>query len=173
MIIWQLFSRFLLVSVLAFGGGSGIPLIEGTAVRESKWIDQRDFTSAIALAQILPGPVMVVASFVGYRVAGMAGAAAASLGVFLFPWASAAAFARHSERLARHEWLLGFGRGAAAAAVGLFGVTALSIARQSLEGWTGAVIAVATFALALATKIHPFWLILGGAILSFVVASHR
>jgi chromate transporter len=65
----EVFFRFTLISLLAFGGGSGTPLIERMAVRETGWIDEREFAVAIALGQVTPGPVMAVATFIFERVA--------------------------------------------------------------------------------------------------------
>jgi chromate transporter len=165
----EVFARFVFVSLLAFGGGAGVPLIERMTVRETGWIDEREFAVALGLGQVTPGPVMVIATFIGYRAAGLAGAATATVGVFLLPWAFAAALARQLEQLPRRRWLNGFRRGAAAGAVGLFGVTALSLARHSLAGWPYAVIAAAAFMLAVRSKLHPFWILLAGAGLGIVL----
>ena len=93
--LWEIYWRFGLISVLAFGGGAGTPLIERIAVRETGWISEREFGVTIGLAQFTPGPVMVVATFIGYRASGIAGAVVATLAVFLVPWALAAGRARH------------------------------------------------------------------------------
>jgi chromate transporter len=69
--VWEIFWRFGLISLLAFGGGAGTPLIERVAVRETSWIGERDFAVALGLAQLTPGPVMIVATFIGYRVVGI------------------------------------------------------------------------------------------------------
>jgi chromate transporter len=165
----EVFLRFVLISILAFGGGAGTPLIERIAVRETGWVDTREFGTALAVAQVTPGPVMVVATFIGYRAAGLAGALAATLGIFLVPWLLAAAVARHLGRFRKHRWLSGFRRGASAAAVGLFGVTVLALARHSVAGWAHLAIVGVAFALAVGTKVHPAWILLGGALVGLAL----
>jgi chromate transporter len=163
--------RFVLISLLAFGGGAGTPLIERVAVRGTGWISEQEFGVAIGLGQVTPGPVMVVATFIGYRASGAAGAVVATVSVFLVPWVLAAATARHLGRLSGHKWIGGFRRGATAAAVGLFGVTALSLARVSLVGGLHVGIAVTAIVLAAWTRIHPALILLGGAVLGFALGS--
>jgi chromate transporter len=169
--VWDLFWRFAMASLLAFGGGAGIPLIERIAVREAGWIGESEFASAVGFGQVIPGPVMVIATFIGYRVAGVAGALAATIGVFLVPSILAAVAARQIGRSPQRRWLRGFRRGAASAAVGLFGVTALSLARQGLGGWPSMGMAAAAFVIALGTRVHPVWILLGGAALGMIIGS--
>jgi len=167
--IFELFWRFVLISLLAFGGGqAALPLIERIAVSETAWVSPEDFAAAVAFGYVTPGPVLITATFVGYHAAGLGGAFAATLGVFLMPWVLAAAAAHQLQRLLQHEWLRGFGRGAAPAVVGLLAVTALDIARHALGDWPYAVIAAVTLPLALWTKLHPILLLLGGAVIGMV-----
>ena len=85
------------------------------------------------------------------------------MGIFLMPWALAAAAAQQLQRFLQHEWLRGFGRGAAPAVVGLLAVTALDIARHAFVGWPYVLIAAIALPLALWTKVHPILLLLAGA----------
>jgi chromate transporter len=168
--MFELFSRFVLISLLAFGGGqAALPLIERIAVSETGWVTSQDFAAAVAFGYLTPGPVLITATFVGYRAAGLAGALAATLGIFLIPWVLAAAAAQQLQRLLQHDWLRGFGRGAAPAVVGLLALTALDIARHAFAGWHYAVIAVVALVLALWTKVHPILILLGGAIVGMVI----
>lgn len=161
----ELFWRFMVISALAFGGGqAALPLVERTVVAETGWVTSQDFSTALAFSFITPGPVLVLATFIGYRVDGLAGAAAATLGVFLLPWFLAAAVAWQLQRFSQHPWLRGFGRGAGAAVIGLLGVTALSIAQHSVTNWAFAAIGIAGFVLATRTRIHPFTILIAGAV---------
>jgi chromate transporter len=162
--ILDIFWRFVLVSLLAFGGGqAALPLVERLAVGETGWVSPQDFATAVAFGYVTPGPVLITASFIGYRAAGLAGALSATLGVFLMPWLLAATAAQQLQRCMQHPWLRGFGLGAAPAVVGLLGVTALSLARSAVVSWPYAAIAVVALVLALWTRLHPILILMGGA----------
>jgi chromate transporter len=164
--ILDLFTRCVLISLLAFGGGqAALPLIERIAVGETGWLSAHDFATAVAFGYVTPGPVLITMTFLGYRAAGIVGACAATLGIFLMPWALAAAAAQQLQRFMQHPWLQHFGRGAAPAVVGLLVVTALHLARPAFaSGWPYAGVAAAALGLAMWTKLHPIVILLGGAI---------
>jgi chromate transporter len=166
----DLFTRCVLISLLAFGGGgAALPLIERIVVAETGWVSPQDFATAVAFGYITPGPVLITMTFLGYRAAGLAGACAATLGIFLMPWALAAAAAQQLQRFMQHPGLQSFGRGAVPAVVGLLVVTALHLARPTFaSGWLYAGIAAATLVLALWTKLHPILLLFGGAVIGAV-----
>jgi chromate transporter len=170
--IVDLFWRFVLISLLAFGGGgAALPLVERLAVSETGWVSPQDFAAAVACGYVTPGPVLITATFIGYRAAGLSGALAATVGIFLMPWLLAAAAAQQLQRFMQHPRLAGFGRGAAPAVVGLLGVTALSLARQGVTHWAYALIAVIALALALWTKVHPILILIGGFAMGWVIGA--
>jgi chromate transporter len=164
-VILDIFWRFILVGMLAFGGGqAALPLVERIAVAETGWVSPQDFATATAFGYVTPGPVLITGTFIGYQAAGIAGALAATAGAFLVPWALAAAAAQALQRLVQHPWLGGFGRGAGPAVVGLLAVTAFSLGRSALVAWPYAVVAIVALILALKTRVHPILIVLGGAI---------
>ena len=112
-------------------------------------------------------------TFLGYRAAGIAGACAATLGIFLMPWALAAAAAQQLQRFMQHPWLQRFGRGAAPAVVGLLVVTALHLGRNAFSSPAHAGIAGIALALALWTKLHPIVILLGGAVVGAFTGCSR
>jgi chromate transporter len=153
------------------GGGAALPLVERLAVSEAGWVSPQDFAAAVACGYLTPGPVLITATFIGYRAAGLSGAIAATFGGFLMPWLLAAAAAQQLQRFMQHPRLAGFGRGAAPAVVGLLGVTALNLTKHSLTHWAYALIAVMALGLALRTKVHPILILIGGAALGWVIGA--
>ncbi|MBI3188787.1 MAG: chromate efflux transporter [Gammaproteobacteria bacterium] len=82
----KLFTTFSGMSLLLFGGGYVfIPLIQEVVVDTHGWVSHREFIDGIALGQITPGPILISATFIGYKVAGIAGALAATIGIFTPP----------------------------------------------------------------------------------------
>ena len=167
--IFDLFTRCVLISLLAFGGGqAALPLIERIGVGETGWLSPQDFATAVAFGYVTPGPVLITMTFLGYRAAGIAGACVATLGIFLMPWALAAAAAQLLQRFMQHPWLQRFGRGAAPAVVGLLVVTALHLGRNAFSSEVHVGIASIALALAIWTKLHPIVILLGGAVIGAV-----
>lgn len=83
--VWELFFVFLKIGAFTFGGGYAmIPLIQREMADNKKWISEKDILDIVAISESTPGPIAVnAATFVGYHVAGVAGAAAATFGVVL------------------------------------------------------------------------------------------
>ncbi len=129
-VIAELALRFLVIGALAFGGGqAALPLVERLAVGDTGWLTSSQFAVGVGLAYATPGPVLILAAYVGYLVAGIAGAVVATAAVFAVPITLAASAAAVVERLEGSERFRRFGAGAAAGAVGLLGVTLLVLAR--------------------------------------------
>ncbi len=161
----ELFGRFLLVSLTAFGGsGSALPLVERMTVKETGWLSESEFASALGSTYVMPGPILMMATFVGYRVDGLAGALAATFGVFLMPWLLASSAAWALRPYMERPRLRAFGAGAGAAVIGLQVVTAFDLARHNITSWPLLLVAIACLLLSLRTDVHPALILLGGAV---------
>lgn len=86
-ILWQLFTAFLRIGSFTFGGGYAmLPMIQKEIVQTHHWATEDDITDFFAIGQVTPGVIAVnTATFVGYQVAGFAGALVATLGVIFTP----------------------------------------------------------------------------------------
>ena len=74
------------MSLSLFGGGYVvIPAMQQVIVNSLNWLNQLEFTDAIAMGQITPGPIFISATFIGYKVAGFWGALNATISIFLPP----------------------------------------------------------------------------------------
>ena len=82
MLYFQLFLRFFIIGALSFGGGyASLPLIQNVIVEKEGWLTVSEFADVLTLSEVTPGPIALnAASFAGYRVAGMFGSIAATLG---------------------------------------------------------------------------------------------
>jgi chromate transporter len=132
--IVELIVRFLVVGAVAFGGGgAALPLVERITVADTGWLTPQQFAIGVGFAYATPGPVLILAAFVGYYVAGLAGALAATAAVFAIPVLLAAGSAGVVAQWNRYARFRAFGRFAAAAAVGLLAVTLVALARPVVE----------------------------------------
>jgi len=85
-ILAKIFYTFATMSLLLFGGGFVfIPLIQEVVVGSYGWVSNKEFIDAIALGQVTPGPILISATFIGYKVAGILGASIATIGIFMPP----------------------------------------------------------------------------------------
>ena len=82
----RLFATFSGMSLMLFGGGYVIiPMIQEIVITSYGWLTQTEFSNAIAMGQITPGPILISAAFIGYKVQGIWGAIVATVGIFFPP----------------------------------------------------------------------------------------
>ena len=162
----ELVGRFLVIGALAFGGGqAALPLVERLAVADTGWLPSTQFAAGVGLSYATPGPVLILAAFIGYHVAAVPGAVAATVAVFAVPVALAG-FAAHLAALLKDaRWFQAFGQFAAAAAVGLLGVTLLALARPLSDIHPTLLVGAAAVFVAALRGGHPLILIAGTTLL--------
>ena len=85
LVLIQLFTTFLKIGAFSFGGGYAmLPLLEEEVIRNHAWMTSSEFIDIFAISEMTPGPIAVnAATFLGFRVSGVLGAAAATLAVIL------------------------------------------------------------------------------------------
>jgi chromate transporter len=161
---WALLAHFLAMSMLAIGGAVAVaPEIHRYVVEQRGWIDDTQFSAAIALAQASPGPNLLFVPVIGYAVAGFGGAAVALLGMLIPSTTLALAATRWGSTRRDSRGVRAFVAGMAPITIGLVLSTGLVLA-QPMADMPGAWLLIgATVALSLATRISPVWLIVAGA----------
>jgi chromate transporter len=130
----EIFGYFAKAGMFVFGSGLAIiPFLYGGVVEGHHWLSERQFVDAVAVAMITPGPVVITVGFIGYLVAGVAGATAAALGVFLPVWAVVVTLAPSYKRWSKNPQIQAFVQGVTAAATGAIAGSVVVLARRSIS----------------------------------------
>jgi len=162
---------FLRIGAVTFGGGFVmIPEIQAEVVDSHHWLTHQEFADATALGQITPGPVLIMATFVGYRVAGAVGALFATIGVFLPSFVMTIAAGSSFRRFRANRQMQAFLRGVAPAVAGLLVAAAWSVARAGIHSIIGASMAVVILVILFRFRLNVFWVLIGAAVFRYVLA---
>lgn len=155
-VLWRILGYFTAAGAFVFGSGLAIvPFLHGGVVNEYHWLTERQFLDAVAVAMITPGPVVITVAFIGYLVAGPAGAFLAGLGVFLPTWLFVVVPAPYYRRIAQNAQIQAFVGGVTAAATGAIAGAAFVLGRRALVDVPTALIAAATLLALVKTKRIP------------------
>jgi chromate transporter len=162
---------FLRIGAVTFGGGFVmIPEIEAEVVNSHHWLTHQEFADATALGQITPGPVLIMATFVGYRVAGTIGALLATLCVFLPSFLMTIAAGSSFRRFRTNRQMQAFLRGVAPAVAGLLVAAAWSVGRSGIHSIIGLSMAVIILLILLRYRANAFWVLIGAGVFRYLLA---
>jgi chromate transporter len=165
-LLFTLSAMFLRIGSVTFGGGLVmVPLIESEVVNNHHWLTHQEFADAFALGQITPGPVLITATFVGYRVAGTLGALVATISIFLPAFLMTLAAGSSLRRFRSNKQVQAFLRGIAPAVVGLLVAAALSIGRAGIHSWVGLAIMIVAMFVLVRFRPNALWVLLGAGVL--------
>jgi len=166
-----LFLSGLKAGLLTFGGAyTAIPFVRHDAVGRG-WVSESQFLDSLALSGIIPAPLIIFATFVGYLAGGLAGALAITAGIFLPAFAFALLFYDRLEQVIEDERLHRLLEGVAAGVVGLIAVTALQLGWNVTRSVPSLGLGLAIFAASLAllylwkSKLNVLAVVLGSATL--------
>lgn len=172
---WPLFTFFLKVGTFIFGGGLVIiPLLEFEVVERLGWLSTSDFINGVAIGQLSPGPVVLTAAFVGYKMAGFFGALISAIGIFTPSFLFIMLAAPVLIRLRRNAWVQAFLRGIKPAVVGAIMAAAVPLGQTAFvrETWAlsvlAVVVAIASLSAIIRFKITTWKLILAGATVGLI-----
>ena len=161
---------FGLLSLVSFGGMPAVmPELQRVAVDVKEWTSPAEFVQLFAVAQAAPGPNVLIASLIGWKAAGLAGAVIALL-AFCAPAAVIAWWVADLwERFKDSPWRLAIQRALAPVVVGLILSGGYILAASAEGGWRVWLIAGGATAAAFATRVNPLWVVAAGALLGGVL----
>jgi chromate transporter len=165
-VLAQILLFFTKAGAFVFGSGLAIiPFLQQGVVQQFGWLTEHQFLDAVAVAMITPGPVVITVAFIGFLVAGFAGAVMASIGIFLpvylFTILPAPWFKRHRD----NAQLKAFVDGATAAATGAITGAVLVLAGRAIVDLPTAIIVVVSFAILWRFKIsEPIMVTISGIV---------
>jgi chromate transporter len=165
-VLAQILLFFTKAGAFVFGSGLAIiPFLQQGVVQQFGWLNEHQFLDAVAVAMITPGPVVITVAFIGFIVAGFAGAVMASIGIFLpvyfFTIIPAPWFKRHRD----NPQLKAFVDGATAAATGAITGAVIVLGARAITDWSTAIIGLASFAVLWRYKIsEPIIVTISGVI---------
>jgi chromate transporter len=161
---------FLRIGSITFGGGFVmIPLIEAEVVDSHHWLTHQEFVDATALGQVTPGPVLITATFIGYRVAGTLGALVTTISIFLPSFLMTVVAGSSLARFHSNKIVQSFLKGVTPAVVGLLVAAGISIGRAGIHAWVGMLIALMAGAVLIKLRPNAIWVILGAGTLRFIL----
>jgi chromate transporter len=166
--IWTLIWTFALMSLFAVGGAnSAIPEMHRIAVDINHWMTDRQFADVFAISQLSPGPNVLIVTLIGYSVAGVLGALAATLAM-CGPTALLAYYvSRLMARSGTARWPAIIQAALVPLSIGLMAASALILARTSDNSWMALLITIVAALLATATRLSPLWMMAVGSLLGF------
>ncbi len=172
---WPLLAQigvfFAKAGAFVFGSGLAIvPFLYGGVVTGNHWLNDRQFVDAVAVAMITPGPVVITVGFIGYLVAGLAGACVAALATFLPCYLFTIIPAPYFKRFGKLPAVIAFVDGVTAAAIGAITGAVIVLARRSIIDIPTATLAVATVLLLWKFKKLQEPVVVAGAALIGLVA---
>jgi len=166
--LWALIWTFGLISLFAVGGANAaIPEMQRIAVDVRHWMTDKQFSDIYAISQLSPGPNVLIVTLIGYAVAGIAGAIAATFAMCLPTAVLAYGVSRLLRRQSNSRWPAIIQAALVPLSIGLMGAGALILAQTTDRSLVAVVVTGAVAVLASATKINPFWMFLAGGILGF------
>lgn len=156
-----------LLSSISFGGfPTVLPDVRNFVVASHGWLTDQEFANYFAIAQAIPGPNMILMmSFIGWKVAGFAGAMASALATFGPPCILYFSGFRLWDRLRDATWQRVARRGLVPVTIGLVIASGTVMAHAADTGWRAAVVTVGAAGLMLLTRLSPLWILLAGAVL--------
>jgi len=155
-----LFLTFSGMSLTLFGGGYVIiPAMQQVIVDGFHWLTTKEFADAIAMGQITPGPVILTATFIGYRVAGLAGACVATVAIFLPPGIVMVVLSGFLRKIKDSMVINAIFKGMRPAIIGMIFSAAYTVGKGAEMAWPSVVIFLTVLLLLVKFKVNVLYMI--------------
>jgi len=166
----QLISSFTHMGTFALGSGfTIIPLMKSIAVDQNHWVTLKQFQDGLAIGQITPGPVLITAAFIGYKVMGWFGAAIATISIFIPSLILIVIFGGFHEKIKHLKAVKVIIKGFLAGFIGIISAIALQFGEKSLINWQTWAIFLISLLVIIKFKKDVIWTIIGTIIVSLLV----
>ena len=161
--------NFALMSLFAIGGAnSAVPEMQRLAVEVERWMTDRQFIDMFAIAQVAPGPNVIIVTLIGYHVAGLLGALVATLAMCGPTCIFAFFIGRVWERCKEAPWRVAVQAGLLPISIGLIAASALVVAAVAVDNVLAAAIMAVTAIVSCTTRLNPLWVFAAAALLGFL-----
>ena len=161
---------YLRIGIMFVGGGYVlIPLLNHIMVDQYHWLNLQEFLDGLALSQLTPGPLAMLATFTGFRSAGFLGGLVATIFIFLPCTVFMLLVGRYYDRLKHIDIIKKTLDGMLPAVVGLIAAAAWNLGVASVSGVREIAILVAGFVIFKFTKVSPMVVILGAGVVGFLI----
>jgi len=169
--LWTIAWYFAEAGAFVFGSGLAIvPFLHGGVVTQFHWLNDQQFLDAVAVAMITPGPVVITVAFIGYLVAGPAGAGVAALATFGPCYLFTVVPAPYFRRFSKNQSIKAFVDGVSAAATGAIAGAGFVLGRRALHDLPTVLIALVTVVLLVkAKKLQEPLIIVGSGIVGIAL----
>ncbi len=171
----QIFLVFFKVGAILIGGGLAmLPILQKEVVEKRQWLDEKQFIDMITITNSTPGPFVVNAAvFLGYRLRGVSGAIVAVFSVIVVPFIIILVLASFLFQYSDNVWVNKFFAGARPAVAGLILAMAIKMGKQIVKSKFDLLAMSIAFCLLLLTPLHPFLIIVAGAIIGYVFLQRK
>ena len=157
---------FALMSLFAIGGAnSAVPEMHRVAVEVERWMSERQFADVFAIAQVTPGPNVIIVTLIGYHVAGLAGALVATLAMCGPTCVFAFYVSQVWERFRDARWRIAIQAGLLPISIGLIAASAFVVASVVAHNFAAVAVTAVTAVVSYTTRLNPLWVFAAAALI--------
>jgi chromate transporter len=167
--LWDIASFFFYAGAFTFGGGiTVLAFVQDQVVNQLHWLTPREFLDGLALGQLTPGPILMLAAYVGYKLCGVAGAVVGAVSIFLPSFILMLSVLPIVNRFRELAWIRAAMRAISAAVIGVLAVSLAHLAPHAAPDAFTMLLMALTIVAMLAWSIAPLKMIVAGSLVGIV-----